>query len=153
MSDEKRLRLARRIAEAEAAKDPKAFAEAIVETVDEAREPSNVTDLGPNPTRDEVFTALRNGESDTMMFHISRENPQDGRTFSKEALEAYLENIRLFVVARMMAHWENPEDASKPGPQVLTTEVRVTVDGLHVEPDPDQMPWYGLPVDGSARFH
>ena len=73
--------------------------------------------------RADRFAALRAGASDEAVFEVRRERIQPGRSFSEDAMEDLIDEVTLFVGARLMARW----DRTGEPPTVLRIHVKVDV--------------------------
>ena len=105
-------------------------------------------------TKDDVLAMYRDmveGESVEMDFRVVREKQEPGRTISAEALRELELTVNAFIAARIEHHWDKkPKGKAAVGPSVITAEVRITVDDVHIVPYPDARPWYV--VDGNSRL-
>lgn len=63
---------------------------------------------------------------DEMIFELTKENPQEGRTFSMGAMNGVAEQMRNFILARIVAR----EDAGHKLPQRMTATVKLEFDGM-----------------------
>jgi len=66
-----------------------------------------------------------------MNFEITRDHPTPGTTFSMEAIEGVAQQIKNFMLARIVAH----EDAGNPLPQRMSTKILVEFDGMPASED------------------
>jgi hypothetical protein len=99
----------------------------------------------------DMYRDMVDGKGDEMDFRVVREKKEHGRTISAEALQELEMTVNAFIQARIEHHWaKKPNGRADVGPTIIKAEVRITVDGVHVEPDPDQRPWYV--IDGSRRL-
>lgn len=103
--------------------------------------------------RDEILDLLTQPEAgDEMAFRIDRATPDDGLTFSAEALEALSENVRSFTAARTLARWRQTGKA----PTSMTARVVIEWDD---DSDLTQgTPWWQVDdkgrtaIDGADRL-
>jgi hypothetical protein len=108
--------------------------------------------MGPDELA-KVYEELAHTDSDEMDFGVTRppEKRERGRTISADAMGELQDMVNAFIAARLAYHWDHaPEGRSGIGPSVIKAEVRITVDDVHIVPDPDQRPWYF--VDGGTRY-
>jgi hypothetical protein len=99
----------------------------------------------------EMLRAMEEGDSDEMDFVVTREKQEVGRTISEEALASLQATVNSFIEARILHHWKaKPDGVRDVGPSVIKAEVRLTVDGMHIVPDPDARPWWV--IDGQRRL-
>lgn len=104
-------------------------------------------------TARQMYESLRNEpNADEMDFIVQRppEKRRVGETISAEALDEFQTAVNTFIAARMEYHWKQREGGMKAmGPSVIKAEVRITIDDVHIEPHPDQRPWFV--IDGQKR--
>jgi hypothetical protein len=99
----------------------------------------------------EMIESMRTGKSDSMDFVVTREKKEPGRTISAEALRELQGTIDAFVEARIMHHWDaKPNGTKDVGPSTIRAEVKITIDDFHIEPAPDERPWFI--IDGNGRL-
>jgi hypothetical protein len=99
-----------------------------------------------------MYREMVESKSDEMDFMVTREKREPGRTISAEALHELELVVNAFITARLEHHWDRkPKGRNDVGPTMIKAEVRVTIDNVHVVPDPSERPWYV--IDGGNRLH
>lgn len=100
----------------------------------------------------DMYAQLRDSTSDAMDFTVTRAEDlrKPGETISAEALADLTQTVNAFIGARIEHHWLAREGGiAAVGPSSITAEIRITIDGVHVTPEPDARPWYV--IDGNLR--
>lgn len=85
---------------------------------------------------------------DEMAFEIHRDS-KPGETFSAAAMEELHGTMRTFIGARLLHHWTDAGGAQVAGPRRMRIDLKVTIDGESVAPEPGEEPWFK--IDGSRR--
>ncbi len=98
---------------------------------------------------DKMLKDIREADRDVMDFVMTRERPDPGKTFSREALQEFLDSMNAFVVARIANHWDRTGGEDSPGFSNLKVEVKVSLDDKSYPPLAEERPWYV--IDGRAR--
>jgi hypothetical protein len=89
-------------------------------------------------------TMMQPGAGDEMVFRVERAEPEDGRTFSEEALGGMAENMKAFTMARTFARWA----ATGRAPTSMTAHLTIRWDDeSDLEAGP---PWWQVNDEGST---
>jgi len=56
--------------------------------------------------RDRMVERFRRANTDEMTFRVKREEVQEGASFSAQAMDEILQQVNLFIGARMIERWE-----------------------------------------------